>query len=93
MADLGSDIQWGSKLVEQAQVSRAEVSSAKVDDLYGGAVCRARQHDVLRFQVSVHEALAVHEGKELNQAAHQLSGLLLAVVLLWDTAETCVCWW
>ena len=67
----------------QAQVGGAEVSSAKVDDLHGGVMLAAGQHDVLRFQVSVHEALAVHEGKELDEAAHQLSSLLLAVVLLW----------
>ena len=83
MADLGGNIQWGPKLVEQALVRRAEISSAKVDDLYGGALSRAGEQDVLRFQVSVHKALAVHEGKELDQAAHQLGRFLLAVVLLW----------
>ena len=67
----------------QAQVSGTEISSAKVDDLYGGVMLAAGQHDILRFQVSVHEAPAVHEGKELDEAAHQLGSLLLAVVLLW----------
>ena len=87
-ADLRSNIKWGPKLVVQAQVSGAEVSSAKVDDLHGGIMLAAGQHDVLRFQVSVHEALAVHEGKELDEATHQLSSLLLTVVLLW-TAGIC----
>lgn len=87
VADLRSNIQRGPKLVEQALVSRTEISCAKVDDLYGCAMSRAGQQDVLRFQVSVQQALAVHEGKELDQAAHQLSSLLLAVVLLWTQQE------
>lgn len=82
-ADLGSNIEWGPKLVKQALVGRTEISGAKVDDLDGCAMSRIGQQDVFRFQVSVHQALAVHEGKELDQAAHQLSSLLLAVVLLW----------
>lgn len=73
----------------QAAVSGAEVSSAKVNDLDGGVMLPAGQHDVLRFQVSVHEALAVHEGKELDEAAHELSRLLLTVVLLWTQAGVC----
>ena len=82
-ADLRSNIKWGPKLVIQAQVSGAEVSCAKVDDLNGGVMLAAGQHDVFWFQVLVCEALAVCEGKELDEAAHQLSSLLLAVVLLW----------
>ena len=82
-ADLRGNIERGAKLLVQAPVSRAEVSSAKVDDLDGGVMLSAGQHDVFRFQVSVNEALAVHEGKKLDEAAHQLSSLLLAVVFLW----------
>lgn len=82
-ADLRGDVERGPKLVVQAHVSGAEVSSPKVNDLDGGVMLAAGQHDVFRFQVSVHEALAVHEGKELNEAAHQLSSLLLTVLLLW----------
>ena len=88
-ADLRSNIEWGPKLVVQVQVSGAEVSSAKVNNLYGGVMLTAGKHDILRFQVSVREALAVHEGKELDQAAHQLSSLLLVVLLLW-TQQVCV---
>lgn len=82
-ADLRGNIKGGPKLVVQAPVSGAEVSSAKVDDLDGGVTLPTGQHDVLGFQVSVHEALAVHDGKELDEAAHQFSSLLLTVVLLW----------
>lgn len=88
-ADLRGNIQRGPKLVVQPPVSRAEVRSAKVDDFDGGVMLPAGQHDVLRFQVSVREALAVHEGKELDEAAHQLSSLLLTVVLLWTQAGVC----
>ena len=69
-ADLRGNIKRGPKLVVQAPVSGADVSSAKVNDLDGGVMLPAGQHDVLRFQVSMREALAVHEGKELDEAAH-----------------------
>lgn len=73
--------------MKEALASRAEVSSAKVDDLDGGIIVTARQHDVFRFQVSMRQALAVQEGQELNEAAHQLGSLLLAVVLLCNTKK------
>ena len=84
-AYLRSNIKRGTKLVKEALAGRAEVSSAKINDLDGGIMVLARQQDVFRFQVSVHKALAVQEGQELNEAAHQLGSLLLAVVFLCNT--------
>ncbi len=85
VAHLRCDVQRSAKLVEEALSIWAEVASAKVNDLHDGIAFMAGEEDVLRFEVSVGEAFAMHEGQELHQAAHQLCCFLLTVVLLCST--------
>ena len=84
-AHLRCNIQRSAKFVEEVLSIWAEVAGAKVNDLHDGIAFTAGEEDVLRFEVSVDEAFAMHEGKELHQAAHQLCCFLLTVVLLCST--------
>lgn len=65
-AHLRCDVQRSAKLVKEALSIWAEVTGAKVNDLHDGIAFMAGEEDVLRFQVSVGEAFAVHEGQELH---------------------------
>ena len=84
-AHLRCNIQGSAKFVKEALPIWAEVAGAKVNDLNDGVAFTAGEEDILRFEVSVGEALAVHEGQELHQATHQLCCFLFAVVLLCST--------
>ena len=84
-AHLRCNIQGSAKLVKEALSIWAEVTGAEVNDLHDGVAFMAGEEDVLRFEVSVGEAFAMHEGQELHQAAHQLCCFLLTVVLLCST--------
>ena len=81
-AYLRGNIHWGAKLMEESASFRAEVTGAKVNDFHDGVFIGARQHDVLRFQVAMGQAFAVHEGDELHQAVHELSCLMFCVAPL-----------
>ncbi len=65
-AHLRCNIQGSAKLVKKALSIWAEVAGAKVNDLHDGIAFMAGEEDVLRFEVSVGEAFAMHEGQELH---------------------------
>lgn len=90
IAYLRCNIQGSTKFVEKALSFRAEVTSSKVNDLDDGICVSAGQHDVLRFEVSVGEAFAVHKGQKLHQAAHQLGCFLFTVMFLWGRQDRCL---
>ena len=63
IAYLRCNIQGSAKFVEKALSIRAEITGSKVDDLDNGICVSAGQHDILRLEVSVSEAFAMHKGQ------------------------------
>mmetsp|Transcript_22602 Transcript_22602/g.64137 ORF Transcript_22602/g.64137 Transcript_22602/m.64137 type:complete len:446 (+) Transcript_22602:1-1338(+) len=88
--DLWGHVQEGaSEVLRNGLVGLEELGQAKVDDFDRGGVF-VTEHDVLRLQILVHEALAVHEGERPERLLHDVADEGLAearLALLEDVVD------